>query len=220
MQHYRVNPALAAELAEFGGDTLTRCFNCGNCTAVCGLSKGDTVFPRKMIRYLQLGLEDRLIESPEPWLCYYCGTCSETCPREARAGRADDGHPPVAGQQVRLDRALQAALPLARLGGRAARRHGAARAGPVHRPRAARRQLRLLLARAPPREAFEHVRLDLFAPKEIVHYGDWALAGFLGTLLGLNALRMIFFVSAGRHRDDDPARRSGSASSRTCWSTA
>ena len=38
------------ELAHFGGETLTKCFNCGNCTAVCALSEGDTVFPRKIIR--------------------------------------------------------------------------------------------------------------------------------------------------------------------------
>ncbi len=83
---YRVNATLAEELAHFGGDTLTKCFNCGNCSAVCGLSKNQTVFPRKIIRYLQLGLEEKLLESPEPWLCYYCGTCSDTCPREAQPG--------------------------------------------------------------------------------------------------------------------------------------
>ena len=44
------------------------------------------IFPRQIIRYLQLGLEDRLLESPEPWLCYYCGNCSDTCPREAQPG--------------------------------------------------------------------------------------------------------------------------------------
>src|SRR5450756_2147583 len=86
MQYYRMDPALSTELAAFGGTTLGRCFSCGNCTAVCGLSKGDTVFPRKIIRYLQVGLSDRLLESPEPWLCYYCGTCSETCPRDAEPG--------------------------------------------------------------------------------------------------------------------------------------
>ena len=83
---YRVNPDLTGELAAFGGETANKCFNCGNCTAVCALSKGNTVFPRKIIRFLQLGLDRRLEESPEPWMCYYCGTCSDTCPREAEPG--------------------------------------------------------------------------------------------------------------------------------------
>jgi ferredoxin len=39
-----------------------------------------------MIRLAQLGLRDRLLESTDPWLCYYCGDCSESCPRQAEPG--------------------------------------------------------------------------------------------------------------------------------------
>jgi hypothetical protein len=35
---------------------------------------------------LQLGLEDKLKGQVEPWLCYYCGECSEQCPKEAEPG--------------------------------------------------------------------------------------------------------------------------------------
>jgi ferredoxin len=77
---------LRNELAQFGAGSATSCFNCGNCTAVCPLSEGETAFPRKVIRYVQLGLKDRLLQSPEPWLCYYCGECSATCPRDAKPG--------------------------------------------------------------------------------------------------------------------------------------
>ena len=81
-----VNPELHREIAEFGSEDITRCINCGNCTAVCSLSGEDAVFPRKTIRYVQLGLKDRLMASTEPWLCYYCGECSETCPQQANPG--------------------------------------------------------------------------------------------------------------------------------------
>ncbi len=82
----RADPTLMKEIGLFGAADVSACFNCGNCTAICPLSKGDTVFPRKVIRYLQLGLTGQLEESPEPWLCYYCGECSATCPREAHPG--------------------------------------------------------------------------------------------------------------------------------------
>ncbi|MEZ4516141.1 MAG: hypothetical protein R3C44_04635 [Chloroflexota bacterium] len=39
-----------------------------------------------MIRLAQLGLTDQLLESTDPWLCYYCGDCAETCPRQAEPG--------------------------------------------------------------------------------------------------------------------------------------
>lgn len=81
-----INPDLISDLTKFGAADAAKCFNCGNCTAVCGLTSEDTPFPRKSIRYLQLGLKDKLMQSPEPWLCYYCGECSQTCPRQADPG--------------------------------------------------------------------------------------------------------------------------------------
>jgi ferredoxin len=81
-----VNPELLTKLEKFGVKDAATCFNCGNCTAVCSLSSEAVPFPRKSIRYLQLGLKDKLMESPEPWMCYYCGDCSDTCPRQANPG--------------------------------------------------------------------------------------------------------------------------------------
>jgi ferredoxin len=81
-----VNPDLLLNLKKFGVNDASACFNCGNCTAVCSLASESEPFPRKTIRYLQLGLNNKLMQSPEPWLCYYCGDCSDTCPREANPG--------------------------------------------------------------------------------------------------------------------------------------
>ena len=82
----QINPDLMTQLEKFGVADAAECFNCGNCTAVCDLSSESTPFPRKVIRYLQLGLKSKLIQSMEPWLCYYCGDCSKTCPRQANPG--------------------------------------------------------------------------------------------------------------------------------------
>ena len=81
-----VNPDFLLNLKKFGVKDAAACFNCGNCTAVCSLSSESVPFPRKTIRYLQLGLDSKLLQSPEPWMCYYCGDCSDTCPRQANPG--------------------------------------------------------------------------------------------------------------------------------------
>lgn len=81
-----VNPELLPELKKFGAFDVTACFNCGNCTAVCPLSNGDAAFPRRVIRYGQIGAREQLLASKEVWLCYYCAECSETCPRQAEPG--------------------------------------------------------------------------------------------------------------------------------------
>ena len=79
----RVDPRLVEEIKKLGAFDIEACYSCGNCSAVCPLCDGEVSFPRKMIRYSMLGLDDRLLSSAEPWLCYYCGECSDTCPREA-----------------------------------------------------------------------------------------------------------------------------------------
>jgi ferredoxin len=82
----RVNPEFANEILKFGADDFKACFNCGNCTATCSLSTTDNSFPREMIRYSTIGLEDEIKASLKPWQCYYCGECSTQCPRQANPG--------------------------------------------------------------------------------------------------------------------------------------
>src|SRR5665647_1723839 len=82
----RVNPEFATELQKYGASDFSACFNCGNCTATCSLSTADSSFPREMIRYTTLGLEDEIKASLKPWECYYCGECSTQCPRQAEPG--------------------------------------------------------------------------------------------------------------------------------------
>jgi Fe-S oxidoreductase len=79
----RLDPNLYQEVSQFGARDMEICMQCGNCSASCPLSDGNDTFPRKIYRYLQLGLRDKLLGSPVPWLCYYCGECNKDCPRGA-----------------------------------------------------------------------------------------------------------------------------------------
>ena len=79
----RLDPQLLKEFKEYGAVGVEKCFNCGNCTAVCSLVSNDDQFPRRIIRMAQLGMRDQLLGSKELWLCYNCGECSETCPQQA-----------------------------------------------------------------------------------------------------------------------------------------
>ena len=82
----KVDPGLMKELKAFGLEDANKCFHCGNCTAVCPLSTSENPFPRRFMKYIQMGLKDKLVHSPEPWLCYYCGDCYSQCPRGADPG--------------------------------------------------------------------------------------------------------------------------------------
>lgn len=81
----RVDPSFAEELAGYGNQKALECFNCGTCAAICPLIEEH--FPRKMIRYIQIGARDRIMEqATELWRCLHCGLCTRTCPREADPG--------------------------------------------------------------------------------------------------------------------------------------
>jgi heterodisulfide reductase subunit C len=82
----QVDLSLVKELKEYGAVGIEKCFNCGNCTAICPLADTDHPFPRNLIRYSQMGLKKKLLERTDAWQCYYCGDCSETCPKGAEPG--------------------------------------------------------------------------------------------------------------------------------------
>jgi len=78
-----VDTHLFDDIQRFGAADVKACFSCGVCTATCPLVGEDSGFPRRMIRYAEVGLRDKLLSSPELWQCYACGQCSESCPTQA-----------------------------------------------------------------------------------------------------------------------------------------
>ncbi len=82
----RVNPAFIDDLDPFGAEDVQLCYQCGDCSTVCPHADDVYIFPRKSMRLLQMGLEEKIKTTLEPWLCYYCGQCSVQCPREADPG--------------------------------------------------------------------------------------------------------------------------------------
>jgi ferredoxin/nitrate reductase gamma subunit len=77
---------LLSDIQRFGAADVSACFSCGTCTAICPLSDNDGTFPRRIIRYAQVGMKDELLSSKELWTCYHCGLCSDSCPTEADPG--------------------------------------------------------------------------------------------------------------------------------------
>jgi heterodisulfide reductase subunit C2 len=74
-----VAPDLAERVREAGGFDAEACMNCGVCTAICPL--GLDVLPRRIFRYVVLGLEERLRDETETvYSCLLCRLCEENCP--------------------------------------------------------------------------------------------------------------------------------------------
>ncbi|GAB6887254.1 hypothetical protein JCM13304A_07520 [Desulfothermus okinawensis JCM 13304] len=80
-----INPHLDKELTKYGIDSQNMCFNCGTCSAICPLFENS--FPRRFMRYIQIGAEDEILKSKmELFKCLHCGLCTSSCPRGANPG--------------------------------------------------------------------------------------------------------------------------------------
>ncbi len=64
------------------GQKIMSCYQCGKCTAGCPTAYAMDVPPRQVMRAIQLGLKDLVLDSSTIWVCLGCQTCSVRCPRE------------------------------------------------------------------------------------------------------------------------------------------
>ncbi|MBN2148133.1 MAG: 4Fe-4S dicluster domain-containing protein [Anaerolineales bacterium] len=176
----RVDPNLMEELKEYGAVGVEKCINCGNCTAICPLASDEYNFPRNMIRLSQMGIKDRMISSLDPWLCYYCGDCSDTCPQKAEPGET----------MMAMRRWLTAQYDWTGLG----RKFYTSAAWEIGSILVVAIFIVLMFVFfAGPMET-DRVALNTFAPVERIHYGDWVLAAFLSFFLLSNIFRMYVFT--------------------------
>lgn len=70
------------QIFQISGQRIQDCIQCGKCSASCPASEGMDILPHQVIRLLQTGELDKVIESKTIWSCASCFTCSERCPRD------------------------------------------------------------------------------------------------------------------------------------------
>jgi heterodisulfide reductase subunit C len=68
-----------------GAADLSKCFQCGVCTASCPVREMEENFnPRKIMKLAKLGLKDEVFKSDFIWLCSMCFMCHERCPQDVK----------------------------------------------------------------------------------------------------------------------------------------
>jgi len=179
----RVNPKLIGELKRYGADDVQNCYHCGNCSAVCTHADDVFVFPRKPMRFLQMGLEKRIEAILDPWLCYYCGQCSAQCPRGAEPGET----------MMSLRRWLTARYDFTGISRLFYQSWKAEIAAILI--------VALITAAGFLWYGVSHGDINnydgpqAFLPSSMVHIFDWVMASVLVILLGINSVRMWWFTT-------------------------
>jgi Fe-S oxidoreductase len=70
---------VADMIAEAGGASVDRCYQCGTCSGTCPWNLVSNFAVRDIITRAQLGLEG--YEGEDLWLCATCNACVDRCPR-------------------------------------------------------------------------------------------------------------------------------------------
>jgi heterodisulfide reductase subunit C len=68
--------------ARLGGETLTKCYQCGTCASSCPVARITTRFnPRVVIKNAIAGNRRSVVVDEPIWLCCSCYNCQERCPQ-------------------------------------------------------------------------------------------------------------------------------------------
>ena len=64
------------EIAQNAGVNLRDCYQCGKCSAGCPMAEAMDLPPQQIMRLLQMGEVDQVLQAESPWICAQCNTLS------------------------------------------------------------------------------------------------------------------------------------------------
>jgi len=68
-------------IVQRSGQNVYACYQCGRCSAGCPFAFEMDILPNQIVRLVQLGQEDELVQSKAIYLCASCFTCVSRCPK-------------------------------------------------------------------------------------------------------------------------------------------
>ena len=72
------------------GVPLQSCYHCRKCTAGCPVASHMEYNPNKVIKMIQNGKREQVLNSKTIWLCLSCETCITRCPNQVDIARMMD----------------------------------------------------------------------------------------------------------------------------------
>ncbi len=81
---------LATTVAHDLNENAYLCYQCAKCTSGCPLASEFDLTPNQVMRALQLGEDERVLNSKTIWLCASCQTCVTRCPHGIDLPRIND----------------------------------------------------------------------------------------------------------------------------------
>lgn len=78
------------EVEALSGQQVSKCYQCGNCSAGCPMSFTYDYPVSRLMRMIQLGMKDEVLSTRSIWMCATCEACTTRCPNEIDVARVLD----------------------------------------------------------------------------------------------------------------------------------
>jgi heterodisulfide reductase subunit C len=80
----RTDLAFSDVVQERSGENIRSCYYCQKCTAGCPTAYVMDYKPAQLLRLIQLGQKEKVLESTTIWMCVGCEACGTRCPNQIR----------------------------------------------------------------------------------------------------------------------------------------
>lgn len=78
------------QVEDLSGQKVSKCYQCGNCSAGCPMSFTYDYTVSRLMRMIQLGMKEEILSSKAVWMCATCEACTTRCPNEIDVARVLD----------------------------------------------------------------------------------------------------------------------------------
>ena len=85
-----LEPGFLEEVEAGSGVKVSACYQCRKCTNGCPVTFAMDLYPDQVMRYIQLGIREPVLNSSTIWVCASCETCTTRCPNEVDIAGAMD----------------------------------------------------------------------------------------------------------------------------------
>ena len=101
-----ISRKLAEAIQARSGENALLCYQCKKCSAGCPVAEYMDLAPNQVMRAIQLGRDDRVLNSQTIWLCASCETCFTRCPQGIDIPRIMD-----AAKNIARERGIKPRIP-------------------------------------------------------------------------------------------------------------